>query len=149
DGPPREHAAVGEHRESAENDELVRHGIEERTRARGAVAPGQPPVETVARGDQGPQADREPRRAAIADEGQRRDRDEDPRQCERVRGREQRALPEALRRAARLRRGGGRHPPTFASRSGPSAPLTVARTTAPLRANTSLPLSRTTPSISG
>ena len=149
--PPREHATVGEHRETAEHDQLVGDRVEERTRTGRAVAPRHPAVETVARGDREPQPDGEPLRAAVADERERRDRDDDAAEREEVRGRGERVLPEPLRRPAAA---AARRPrvttSTFASRSGPSTPHTVARTIAPGRANTSpVPTRRTTPSISG
>ena len=50
---------------------------------------------------------------------------------EEVRGRRERVLTEALRRPARRRHGRRGHGDTFASRSGPSTPQTVARTIAP------------------
>ena len=66
--PPREVAAVREHREPAEHDELVGDGIEERARARRAVAAREPAVEAVGGGDREPERDRRPAEPAVADQ---------------------------------------------------------------------------------
>ena len=100
DRPPREHAAVGEHREAADHDQLVGDRVEERARARRAVAPREPAVEAVGGRDREPQADGEPRRPVAADQRERRDRDEDARDRDEVGRRRERALAEALRARA-------------------------------------------------
>ena len=59
--PPRDVAALREHREAAEHEHLVGDRVEERTRAGRAVAPREEPVEAVGRGDH------EPERTAVHD----------------------------------------------------------------------------------
>ena len=67
---PREVAGDAEGEEAAEHEELVGERVEERTRAGGAVASGEPAVEPVGGGEHEPQRHGEPARALVDDEQQ-------------------------------------------------------------------------------
>ena len=140
DRPPREHAAVGEHGQAADHDQLVGDRVEERARPRRAVAACEPAVETVGRGDREPERDRRPRRAVA-------------RESARASGWQRGCAPTVTKLAGVAT---APCPKRFACRGarrgrhadGVSLPgrdlhaLTVAATIAPGRANTSPPIAR-------